>query len=72
VLERQVMRTTGRVVAEGAIAQGKASLGGVRLRPDDEGYELARRIWNPMRDKKPADGCGGRGGGRSSVFPLVP
>jgi FAD/FMN-containing dehydrogenase len=37
-----------------AIQRFQSELSGALLRPTDEGYEAARRIWNAMIDKRPA------------------
>lgn len=39
---------------ESAVQQYKASLRGGLLRPGDEGYENARKVWNGMIDRRPA------------------
>ena len=36
-----------------ALNQLKAGLRGELRRPDDEGYDAARRVWNGMIDKRP-------------------
>ncbi len=51
--DRQVTSITGRVVEEGAIQKLVASVRGELLRPGDEGYESARRVWNRKQDKHP-------------------
>jgi FAD/FMN-containing dehydrogenase len=45
--------TTGVLEAE-RIKELQTSLRGTVLQPGDEGYEVARRIWNGMIDKRPA------------------
>src|SRR5207253_8968647 len=37
-----------------AIEHFRSGLSGAVLRPEDDGYEGARRIWNAMIDKRPA------------------
>ena len=37
-----------------AVQALKAQLHGLLLRPGDEGYEIARKVWNAMIDRKPA------------------
>src|SRR5262249_21286594 len=39
---------------EAAVQQFKAALRGPLLRPGDDGYEPARRVWNGMIDRRPA------------------
>ncbi|HET8948697.1 MAG TPA: FAD-binding oxidoreductase [Candidatus Polarisedimenticolia bacterium] len=41
-------------VSEASIASLKAGLRGALLRPGDDGYEEARRLWNGMIDRRPA------------------
>src|SRR5207247_566951 len=38
---------------DSALDQLKAGLRGELLRPDEEGYDAARRVWNAMIDKRP-------------------
>jgi FAD/FMN-containing dehydrogenase len=45
---------TTTVLRESAIQEFKSGLRGALLRPDDAGYEDARKIWNGMIDKRPA------------------
>ena len=42
------------VISEAAVEDFRASLHGESLRPGDEAYDGARRIWNAMIDKRPA------------------
>ncbi len=42
------------VLGEGRVAELKVSMRGDLLRPDDSGYDDARRVWNGMIDKRPA------------------
>ena len=42
------------VISEAAVEDFRGSLHGESLRPGDEGYDTARRIWNAMIDKRPA------------------
>ncbi|WP_255150790.1 FAD-binding oxidoreductase [Halorarius halobius] len=46
--------TAGGPLSDDAIDEFAASLRGVVLRPDDEGYDDARAVWNAMIDKYPA------------------
>ncbi|MCH8187059.1 MAG: FAD-binding protein, partial [Chloroflexi bacterium] len=41
-------------LGEAEVAGLKARLRGDLLRPDDSGYDDARRVWNGMIDKRPA------------------
>ena len=41
-------------VDEAAVAQLRASHRGALLRPGDDGYDAARRVWNGMIDRHPA------------------
>ena len=52
----QATTTIGReaVLDEETVQAFEASLGGELLRPGDEGYDEARRIWNGMIDRRPA------------------
>jgi hypothetical protein len=45
---------TDAVVEEAAVEEFKEGLRGELLRPGDDGYEEARRVWNAMIDKRPA------------------
>ena len=42
------------VISEAAVEDFRASLHGESLRPGDEAYDGARRVWNAMIDKRPA------------------
>src|SRR5713101_9490483 len=52
--DRAVNTLTGVVVPETAIEELRASLRGELIRPGDEAYDGARRIYNGMIDKHPA------------------
>ena len=52
--DRGVLTTTGAVLEEGAVEEFKASLRGQLLRPGDDGYDAARKVWNGMFDRRPA------------------
>jgi FAD/FMN-containing dehydrogenase len=54
VLTMRTPRGDVHQVAEQAIADFASSLRGTVLRPDDPGYEEARRVWNGMIDRRPA------------------
>jgi FAD/FMN-containing dehydrogenase len=49
-----VMVTEPIALAEDTIQEFRAGLRGKLLRPGDQGYEEARRLWNGMIDKHPA------------------
>lgn len=51
--DRRVTSTKGRVVEETVIEQFKARLRGELMRPGDDGYHTARKVWNGMIDKYP-------------------
>src|SRR5919199_22899 len=42
------------VLGEATLGDLQASLRGALLRPGDDGYDAARRVWNGMIDKRPA------------------
>lgn len=48
------LNKTERMLDSSAIAGFVANLGGPVLRPEDQGYDEARALWNAMIDKKPA------------------
>ncbi len=52
--DRRVSTTTGATIEESAIEEFKASLRGQLLRPGDDGYHAARKVWNGMFDRRPA------------------
>ncbi len=45
---------TDTVLGEAAVAKLKASMRGDLIRPEDGGYDDARKVWNGMIDKRPA------------------
>ena len=51
---RAVMNSTGTTLGEASIEKFQGSLRGAVLRPDDVGYDAARKVWNGMVDKRPA------------------
>jgi hypothetical protein len=53
VVSRQVETVRG-AIADAVVEEFKAGLRGRALRPGDDGYEEARRIWNGMFDRRPA------------------
>ena len=54
--EQRIRTTSGaeRLLDDGALGKLASSLAGSLLRPDDPGYDGARRVWNGMVDKRPA------------------
>jgi FAD/FMN-containing dehydrogenase len=54
MVDRRVISTTGTVLDEATIQEFKVSLRGELIRPGDEVYDTARKIWNGMIDKHPA------------------
>src|SRR5882672_3384137 len=51
-IEAPVTETT--VLSEAVVQTFKASLRGELIRPDEEGYEVARGVFNVMIDRRPA------------------
>jgi hypothetical protein len=51
---RRAIGTTGRVVDDQAIQEFAAALRGQLLRPSDNGYDAARKVFNGMIDRRPA------------------
>lgn len=49
-----VINSTGTALEEANIARLQDSFRGELLRPDDDGYDAARTVWNGMVDKRPA------------------
>lgn len=52
--EQQATKSQATVIEETVVQKFKASLRGELLRPNDDGYETARKIWNGMIDRHPA------------------
>ena len=61
--ERRVRTRTGndRTLDDSQIDKLAIGLRGPLLRPDDAGYDVARKVWNGMVDKRPGliARCGG-------------
>jgi FAD/FMN-containing dehydrogenase len=54
MVDRPGAETMPAPLKERTIQEFKASLWGVVLRPGDDGYEDARKVWNGMIDRRPA------------------
>ena len=56
MIDLQIATLTGKetVIQETVVEEFKSSLRGKLLRPGDDGYHEARKIWNAMIDKRPA------------------
>lgn len=54
MVDRRVISIKGTVLDEATIQEFKVSLRGELIRPGDEVYDTARKIWNGMIDKHPA------------------
>ncbi|HTR45434.1 MAG TPA: FAD-dependent oxidoreductase [Thermodesulfovibrionales bacterium] len=52
--DRRVINLVGTVLGEEEIGSFTRSLRGEVVRPDDERYDDARRVWNGMIDRRPA------------------
>ncbi len=52
--DRGVIGATGAVLEQTSIEKFRGSLRGEVLRPRDDGYDTARKVWNAMVDKRPA------------------
>jgi FAD/FMN-containing dehydrogenase len=52
--DRGVSPTSGSGIRDAAVDELKAGLRGPLLRPGDDGYDEARRLWNGMFDRRPA------------------
>jgi hypothetical protein len=49
-----IQETTSKRIADEAMTSLKATFKGVLLRPDEDGYDQARTVWNGMIDRCPA------------------
>jgi hypothetical protein len=54
MLNRRVLSQGGKVVDEAAIEKFRGSLQGDLIRPGDQGYDTARKIFNAMIDRRPS------------------
>ena len=52
--DRGVLTFTGASIEEAAVEAFRAGLRGQLLRPGDDGYDEARKVWNGMFDRRPA------------------
>ena len=52
--DRGVLTATGARIKEAAVEEFKARLRGQLLRPGDDAYDEARKLWNGMFDRRPA------------------
>ena len=52
--DRGISTASGASIKEAAVAAFKAGLRGQLLRPGDDAYDGARKIWNGMFDRRPA------------------
>jgi FAD/FMN-containing dehydrogenase len=52
--DRGVSPTSGSGIRDAVVDELKAGLRGPLLRPGDDGYDEARRLWNGMFDRRPA------------------
>lgn len=53
MVDRQVTTTTGALLEEATIDDFQPNLRGQLIRPGDDSYDQARKIWNAMIDNKP-------------------
>ncbi len=54
MIDRGVLTATGARIEEAAVEAFKARLRGQLLRPGDDAYDEARKLWNGMFDRRPA------------------
>jgi FAD/FMN-containing dehydrogenase len=52
--DRRVITTMGMVLDDATVQTFKASLRGEVIRPGDDSYDAARKVWNGMIDRRPA------------------
>jgi len=52
--DRGVFTATGASIEEAAVEEFKAGLRGQLVRPGDDAYDEARKLWNGMFDRRPA------------------
>jgi FAD/FMN-containing dehydrogenase len=54
MVDQQVTTSKGTALNETAVQEFKASIRGELIKPEDSGYDAARKVWNGMIDKHPA------------------
>jgi FAD/FMN-containing dehydrogenase len=54
MVDKKVTTSKGTSLDEKAVQEFKANLRGELIRPEDSGYDAARKVWNGMIDKHPA------------------
>ena len=54
MVDQQVINAMGATLEEAVVQELKASLRGQLIRPGDDAYEEARKVWNGMFDRRPA------------------
>src|SRR3712207_2986746 len=52
--DQQVLATGGLTLDDATIQAFTANFGGQVLRPGDDGFDAARKVWNGMIDRTPA------------------
>jgi len=52
--DNTIITATGDSIANTAVEEFQAALRGPLLRPGNDGYEAARKLWNGMFDRRPA------------------
>ena len=54
MVDKQVTTSKGAALDEAAVQEFKANLRSELIRPEDSGYDAARKVWNGMIDKHPS------------------